>query len=107
MLVMCISINSFAQNNQKSVDFYKVTEWIQIPGTMTCGYIVDDVNYPAQPASMSYDTDDYGVVMSFMPENYSIPGSLSKSNIVLSFDADYDNVISIESSVEQLSTIQI
>lgn len=42
MLVMCISINSFAQNNQKSVDFYKVTEWIQIPGTMTFGYIVDE-----------------------------------------------------------------
>ena len=73
-------------------------------GIWSCGYIVDGVNYPAVPASMSYDTDDYGVVMSFMPENYSIPGSLSKSNIVLSFDADYDNVISIESSVASTLT---
>ena len=73
-------------------------------GIWSCGYIVDGVDYPAVPASMSYDTDDYGVVMSFMPENYSIPGSLSKSNIVLSFDSDYDNVISIESSAASTLT---
>lgn len=73
-------------------------------GIWSCTYVVDGNLYLAQPASMSYDTDNYGVVMSFMPESASNPGSLSKSDLILDFNTDYDNVISIKSSVASTLT---
>lgn len=66
-------------------------------------YTLNDELYGTSNMSLSYDTDGYGVVMSFAPSDSSASGSLSDVYMTLGFETVYDYVVSVSVKVASVA----